>query len=170
MRSELQNQASRDNGSKSRGPITEEGKRASSRNSLKHGMLSDAVVLNGECQDTFDTLTARIFAELHPVGDIEEDLVNTMAVARWRRMRIWHLEKSALEVQMEREHLQNPDANLSPETLAGLAFSSLSDNSRTLDLINRYESRYDRQYHRALRRLLEIRNRPQPTPPPIPDG
>jgi hypothetical protein len=165
MRSDLQIQASRANGSKSRGPITEEGKLASSRNALKHGLLSEAVLIYGECEETFHTFNLEFTAALHPTNPIEEDLVNTMAVARWRRMRIWHLEKTTLEIQMEREHGKNPSANYPPDILESLAFTALSDNSRALDLINRYESRYDRQYHRAFRSLRDLRKNPQPTPP-----
>jgi hypothetical protein len=190
MRSDLQIQASRANGSNvtndapsrpyphdsptqgntsGQGPITEEGKLASSSNALKHGILSEIVVLHGESEEAFQSLAAELFAELQPVTCIEEDLVNTMAVARWRRTRIWQLEKAALEAQMEHEYHLAPAANHPPATLCAVAFRSLSDNSRTLDLIVRYESRYDRQYLRAHKRLLDLRKNPQPTPPTAPE-
>ena len=173
MRSELQNQASRDNGSKSRGPVTEEGKRASSQNAVKHGILSTYVVINSENEQGFIDLTTRLYDELQPQPGVEQDLVNTMAVARWRTTRLWIIEKCAMETQMTRENDQARAAQHKPGVLAGMAFRSLADNSRTLDLVNRYESRYDRQYFRAHRRLLEtqdrrMRNEPDNTPPPAP--
>jgi hypothetical protein len=165
MRSDLQIEASRANGRKSRGPVTEQGKLASSRNAFKHGLLSETVLLYGEEEETFHAFNLQFIAALQPANAVEEDLVNTMAVARWRRMRIWNLEKTTLELQMDREHDKNPSPACTPEILASLAFTALADNSRSLDLINRYESRYDRQYHRAFRSLRDLRKNPQPTPP-----
>ncbi len=88
MRTNRQIEASRANGSKSRGPVTQEGKLASSRNAIKHGVLSECIVLPGERADSFQSLTADLFEEHRPVGSTEEDLVEMMAVSRWRRMRI----------------------------------------------------------------------------------
>jgi len=42
-------------------------------------------------------------------------------------------------------------------TRAMLALRSLTDNSRHTELMSRYESRLDRQYHRALDRLDQMR-------------
>ena len=56
MRSEKQIQASKTNGARSRGPITEQGKRNSSRNSARHGLLSQTVVLNDESAARFQQL------------------------------------------------------------------------------------------------------------------
>ena len=172
MRSEPQNQASRANGCKSRGPITEEGKRVSSQNAVKHGMLAKFVVINSENEPGFIDLTARLYDELQPQPGIEQDLVNTMAVARWRTTRLWIIEKSSMETQMTRENDQARAAQHKPGVLAGMAFRSLADNSRTLDLINRYESRYDRQYLRSHKRLLDIRKLSEPNEPKpdVPEG
>jgi hypothetical protein len=53
MSTERQQNASRANGSKSRGPVTQAGKLASSRNAITHGMLSTTIVLKGESTDRF---------------------------------------------------------------------------------------------------------------------
>ncbi len=171
MRTNRQIEASRANGSKSRGPVTEEGKLASSRNALKHGALSSCIVLPGEDEKSFQSLAAQLFAELRPVGSTEEDLVEMMAVARWRRTRVWALETSSLAKQMNQEFQAGGDPDPDPAAVASAAFSSLANETRTLDLLNRYESRYDRQYFRAHRRLLELqdrRMRNEPDNPPVP--
>jgi hypothetical protein len=81
-----------------------------------------------------------------------------MAVARWRQMRIWGLEKVSMEDEMQKQSgLFN--ASEDPATRMARAFRTLSDDSRSLELINRYEARYDRQYLRAHRRFLELRDR-----------
>ncbi|HWF11455.1 MAG TPA: hypothetical protein VG297_23465 [Bryobacteraceae bacterium] len=49
-------------------------------------------------------------------------------------------------------------ANENPATRGAIGFRGLSDDSRSLDLINRYDTRYERQYFRAHRRLLDVQN------------
>src|SRR3984957_7999734 len=142
MRTNRQIEASRANGSKSRGPVTQEGKLASSRNAIKHGVLSECIVLPGERADSFQSLTADLFEEHRPIGSTEEDLVEMMAVARWRRTRVWAMETSCLAKQMKREFQAAGDPDPDPADTASAAFGSLANETRTLDLINRYESRY----------------------------
>jgi hypothetical protein len=168
-RSDLQIEASRANGGKSRGPITEEGKIASSRNAVKHGMLSECILLPGEGEQFFQDLATELFEEFSPSGPTEVDLVQMMLVSRWRRTRIWFLERQSLANQIA----DQPERDSHPAHAAVLAFGALANETRSLDLMNRYESRYDRQYFRAHRRLLEIqdrrmRNEPDNTPPPAP--
>jgi hypothetical protein len=95
------------------------------------------------------------------------------------------MEKASMEHEMRRQPELSDSSALDPSehaaTRAAIAFRTLSDDSRSLELINRYESRYDRQYLRAHRRFLEVRDRrtppsaqtPQPAllpvcPPPVP--
>ena len=57
MRTILQQQASRANGAKSRGPTTAEGKAASSRNATRCGLLAGSVLVDGKSEQAFlDTL------------------------------------------------------------------------------------------------------------------
>ena len=177
MRTERQKQAARANGAKSRGPLTSEGKLASSRNATTHGILSGTIVLQGESEERFNALLADLHAELQPQTTVEITLVENMAVARWRQMRIWGIEKANMEHQMraQAEALgvseDNPAGEEAAEdtaTRCALAFRTLSDDSRSLELINRYESRYDRQYLRAHRRFLELVDRRTPPPPQAP--
>ncbi len=167
MRTERQKQAARANGAKSRGPVTPEGKLASSRNATTHGILSGTVVLTGESEERFHALLADLHAELQPQTTVELTLVETMAVARWRQMRIWGIEKANMEHQMRAEAAAGGEDGApadEPATRCALAFRTLSDDSHSLDLINRYESRYDRQYLRAHRRFLALVDRRPPPP------
>ncbi len=159
MSTERQQQASRINGSKSRGATTPEGKLASSRNALKHGMLSSAIVLDCESTDRFHILVTTLFEEFQPQTPFEESLIENMAVARWRQARIWAMEKAGIEHEMRRQAgISNSISTEDSATRASRAFRTLSDNSRSLELINRYDSRYERQYYRAHRRFLEVRD------------
>jgi hypothetical protein len=67
MSSERQINANRINGAKSRGSITPEGRLASSRNSLVHGLLSEAIILEGESGERFNALHDSLIAEFIPV-------------------------------------------------------------------------------------------------------
>ena len=165
MSTERQQQASRANGSKSCGPVTPAGKLASSRNAITHGLLCGTIVLECESTDRFLSLVAVLHEEFQPQTPFEESLVENMAVARWRQMRVWGLEKAGIDHEMRRQSgLSNSISAEDNATRASLAFRTLSDDSRSLELINRYDSRFDRQYYRAHRRFLEVRG--LRTPPP----
>ena len=133
------------------------------RNSKMHDTLSGALVLECESQDRFLELHAAMIEEFQPRSSFEEALVENITVARWRQMRIWAMERAAMDQQIRKQARQaRPgDDNAAHATTA---FRTLGDESRSLDLINRFESRYDRQFYRAHRRLLEVRDRR--TPPP----
>jgi hypothetical protein len=164
MSTERQQQASRANGSKSHGPVTSAGLLNSSQNALKHGMLSETIVLKCESTDRFISVVAALFEEFQPQTPFEESLIEDMAVARWRRMRIRGMEKAAMDHEMSRQ--SDSAAAEDSATCAALAFRTLSDDSRSLELTNRYDSRCQREYLRAHRRFLEVRDRR--TPPPLP--
>ncbi|HEY3827381.1 MAG TPA: hypothetical protein VGL82_22670 [Bryobacteraceae bacterium] len=82
MSTERQKRASRANGSKSRGPVTLDDKRASSsRNAEKHDLLSGAIVLEGESTDRFLSLVAALHEELQPQTHFKESLIENIAFA-----------------------------------------------------------------------------------------
>jgi hypothetical protein len=112
MPSELQQIASRTNGAKSQGPITEEGKQASSQNSLAHGFNSKRIVLPGESQEEFDQLLASYLDEHHPETPTERTYIENMAAARWRQQRVWALETAGLtnEIRRPRTRPSSPSA------------------------------------------------------------
>jgi hypothetical protein len=167
MRTDRQKQASRTSGAKSRGPVTPEGKLASSRNAMTHGMLSATVVLEDECEERFLAFLAALHDELQPQTTVEDTLVQNMAVARWRQMRLWATEKATIRHEIRRQG-ETQGATYDAPTQTALAFRTLSDDSRSLDLIHRYDAHFDRQFLRAHRRLLELvdRRTPPPAEPP----
>ena len=196
-RSPLQIAAARANGAKSRGPVTAAGKRTSaansanstgpvtpegkarsSQNATRHGLLADSMVLHGESDARFCALLNTLESELQPEPGIESIQTEVMAVAHWRRMRLWSLEKALyLQETLKRQDAQagngvgnggavnqnalnhdvvnhdvvnDADDGETPITHLAHSFRSLADQSRALDLLNRYETRYGREYLRAL--------------------
>jgi hypothetical protein len=85
-------------------------------------------------------------------------LVENLAVGRWRLLRLWAIERSTLKAEMDK----HDPAAMEPSARAALAFRALSDESRSLDLLNRYEARFDRQYARSLNLLLKMGQASQP--------
>jgi hypothetical protein len=134
MSSERQITANRINGAKSLGPVTPEGRLASSRNSLAHGLLSEAIILDGESAERFNALHDSLIVEFQPETPTEVGLVETMVVCRWRLMRIWILENSAVVHEIRKQAGANALENM--PTQAALAYRTLSDDSRWLDVFN----------------------------------
>jgi hypothetical protein len=122
MPSEKQINANRINGAKSRGAITPEGRLASSRHSLVHGLLSEAIILDGESAERFNALHDSLIEEYQPETSTECGLVEIMVVCRWRLMRVWILENSAVAHQMRKEAVANALEN--QPTQAALALRS----------------------------------------------
>ena len=83
MRTVKQIEASRENGAKSHGPVTEEGKAISARNNTRHGLLAQAVVIIGESPESFTALLDKLVAEHQPQILSEMIQVEKMAVAYW---------------------------------------------------------------------------------------
>ncbi|MCC6390695.1 MAG: hypothetical protein IT167_08835 [Bryobacterales bacterium] len=84
---EKKQQISRENGRKSKGPITPEGKKRSSLNSVTHGLASKCVVLATESQEAYDDLAAKYQQEWQPVSVTETHLLTQMVNSCWRLRR-----------------------------------------------------------------------------------
>jgi hypothetical protein len=80
-----------------------------------------------------------------------------MAIARWKQMRIWGVQKAGFDLEMTQ---LNSSCNI-PATRAYMVFKKLADNSRVLDLQHRYETGYDRQFCRAYAFFLKLREKPE---------
>ena len=147
--------ANRANALRSTGPTTPEGKQTASRNSTRHGLLSQTVVLEGESKSRFEDLLASFIAQFKPRSAAEAAIIETMAIARWKQMRIWGIQKAGFDLEMAR---LNSSCNV-PATRASMVFKNLADNSRVLDLQHRYETGYDRQFCRAYAFFLKLREK-----------
>lgn len=155
--------ANRANALKSTGPRTSAGKARSSRNATRHGLLAETVVLEGEDRSRFYDLLKGLIEENQPKGFSEQLLIENMAVARWRQMRLWGFEKVTLTDEIERRNAEAPpDAPpADPHATAARAFQAVGQKSRALDLVHRYETSYSRMYGRSLDRLKLYRSQPR---------
>jgi hypothetical protein len=153
-------QASAANSAKSTGPTSPEGRARSAQNALRYGMLAQAVVLDTESSEEFAAVLARLTDELQPETGIETHMVEAMALAEWRIMRLWCIEREELANETQKQALAGCNGTgQNPAKCTALAYRALSDGSKSLDLINRHEARYERQYFRTLARLEDRRRK-----------
>ena len=92
MTSEKKAQANRRNALKSTGPKTPEGKAAVRLNALKHGLLSQEILLPGEDEEALRELGEHLREELQPVGELENLLVDRIIASYWRLRRLGRVE------------------------------------------------------------------------------
>jgi len=81
MTSDKKAEANRRNALKSTGPKTPEGKAAVRLNALKHGLLSQNILLPGEDEEALKELDEHLRNELQPVGELENLLVDRIISA-----------------------------------------------------------------------------------------
>lgn len=156
MPTDKQIQAARANGVLSKGPTTEQGKRNSAGNNVRHGLLARTIVLDEEDTERFLELLTGLMDAHQPRDASELALVETLAVARWRQLRVWGAQKTALDRDMA---LQDPSHG--PVAVrAVVALRGTPESSCPPDVLIRYEIAFDRQYARALIRLEALQSRP----------
>jgi hypothetical protein len=168
MPSELKSETSRINGAKSHGPKTPEGKEASSRNSLKHGLTTrSTILLQCESTDEFQAFLAEHIEIHQPVTAPEKELVDQMAIARWRIRRFVAAETVLLDCEMIRNQaaVKKEFNTLDSDVHIAMAIRSLADESRTLSLMSRYESRHQRVHDKAYAALRELQKARASHPP-----
>ena len=101
--SEKQLEANRLNALKSTGPRTSEGLAISSKNALKHGLLSAEVVIPGEDPAEFASFRQAMLGDLSPVGQLEFMLADRIVGSFWKLKRSGRMEN---ELYVS---LMNPD-------------------------------------------------------------
>jgi hypothetical protein len=172
MRTNKQNEASRNNGAKSQGPVTPEGKAKSAQNAGRHNLCTGhLVLLSNEDPREFHRLRDDYILRFQPIDGVELDLVFKMIAATWREKRITAMESSLLELEMLR---QKPDVDdeyseISAPARLTLALMGTDDTRTAAALLFRYGSTARRAYTAAFRALRELQgdrfNRPSQSAP-----
>lgn len=150
----------RENGSKSKGAVTPEGKLRAATASLVHGLTSKSVVLANECPHKYEGLRQSFFDEWQPAGITEEGYVTQMANAYWRLCRVWAIETGLLDSALfgKREEFENAYSTYTGGLRASDAVGGLNLANRVnIETVQRYERMYERSYERAATSLCRLR-------------
>jgi len=152
--------ANRANALVSTGPRTAAGKAVSSRNALKHGLLSSQILLEHEDVEELKALRESLYEELQPVGTLEVVLVERIVASAWLQRRALRAETALMEWQhglgMRWEpELWEDDQKWRREHRANRATFEMLADSR-LEKIQRYETTKERQMYKALHELQRL--------------
>ncbi len=150
MTSAKKAEANRRNALKSTGPKTPEGKAAVRLNALRHGLLTQQILLPGEDEDALRELDERLRAELQPVGELENLLVDRIIAAYWRLWRLGRVE-AGIFVQESYGSVRVPDT-----ATLGLAYIRDGNGANAFSKLSRYETAIERGLYKALHELQRL--------------
>ena len=100
MSSLLKSETARINGAQSHGPVTPEGKARSSANSRRHGLAAASILMDGESAEDFQLLRVDFINQFQPQTAVQTDLVDVMAIARWRLRRLLAIEAHQFDLEI----------------------------------------------------------------------
>ncbi len=103
-----QTEASRANGSRSKGPKSAWGKNQVRHNALSFGLSSKDIIVDsaGERPEDFEALKARMWDFFNPVDSLEEMLVTDIVENYWRRRRVRRCETAELNNKFRAQEIR----------------------------------------------------------------
>lgn len=156
-RTEAQQAASRANGAKSRGPVTEQGKQRSSMNAFKHGVYAkEATLLYFEDRKSFEEMRENYFRRFAPADPFELGLVEEIIQIDWTIQRLQTQITQALHTEMHRQAptLEVTGAFIDPFDRLNHADDALG---RRLDRLYRRIGQLRRERNTTLNSLIKSR-------------
>jgi hypothetical protein len=94
-------EANRRNARKSTGPNTQEGKRRSRCNAVRHGLTAETVIAALEDAEDYKAFEAAITADYDAQSAVERELVLRLASLLWRLRRATTMETGLFEIQAD---------------------------------------------------------------------
>lgn len=156
MISQKQVEANRRNALESTGPKSREGKARVARNALRHGLLSEDVLMEGERHSELNAFRAAIVAELAPEGEVERLLADRAVASAWRLRRANRLERDVVEQVLDRQRALHRSGGPYADALqltARQAAAHTLHKTDTYSKLSRYEAHIERSLYRALHEL-----------------
>ena len=155
MTTAAQRKANKQNAQHSTGPRTDEGKKRTSLNALKHGFRAKDPLIPGEDPDHYYRHSAELENELQPATPLEETLVEQIVDITWRLKRFARIEAAVVNELYDSaaEHPRNHDKDA--DQLLGKSLA----HSNALNRLSRYEAQLARRYQNTMKELRELRKR-----------
>lgn len=157
---EAQIEANRENGKKG-GVKTDEGKAISRYNAIKHGLLSQEILLVEEDEESLIELGKRLRADLKPANELEVVLVDRIVSNIWRLRRAMQVERDMIE-DSRKEFMSDRKKGM------GEAFRYDFANSEGFLKFTRYETSIERSIYKALHELERMQSARNGDKPPAP--
>lgn len=165
--SEERARIARENGAKSKGPTSPEGKLRSSRNSLTHGELADRLALFApphyacacnEDRQAFYALMDTLLAEYQPVNACARSIVREIAIATWeiRRLHGDAINLRNLAIVEQAGHPLALAPEMADQEIAGRAVQSLFGPSAPSPRLSRQVDHLHLRIARLERRLAFV--------------
>src|SRR5215204_4995742 len=133
------------------GPKTAQGKAVVRWNATRHGISSPKPVVPGlEKQEDWESHLQGIMENLSPVGHLEVTLAERVALLSWRLHRVTRYETEAIAISQETIEDDIHERDLFLSTIRQKGF----DSTHPVDI--RFEARYYKQVHSALRRFPSL--------------
>ena len=151
--------SARANGAKSHGPITEQGRKKSSMNALKHGITARTVLFSNDNHAEYDALLESYVQSLQPIDPFEMDLVVEMVNTKWQQSRVQKFETELFDREMDEQKEKLDESYESyDETFEQTHAFRMLTHCPSMRMLHREASRLERTYHRALNDLLRLRD------------
>jgi len=131
MTSFRQIEANRRNALKSTGPITEEGKRRSAQNAVRHGLTAETTIVALEDSDDYKAFELAVTADYRGETAVERELVLRLASLLWWLRRATAIETGLFEMQAEISTGQRRLCQTEPKE-GSLATDSAAGSSKNL--------------------------------------
>ena len=162
MVTEKQIMANRENGKKG-GPKTAAGKAAVRYNAVKHGLLSQQVVLLLDAdKNAFAELRDSLMASLNPQGAVEKMLVDIIIASYWRLGRAVKLDTCYVEKRMGTKNCLGSIEYYTNTGHCSYTCDKLLQNPL------RYETSLERKLYKALHELQRLQMARKNEMPPAP--
>ena len=145
MASQAQILANRENAKRSSGPKTSEGKEASSRNSMRHGLTGTQIVIPGEDAAAYEELREGMHSSYSPESEAERVLTDQIAANAWRLLRAQRVETAFLAKLTEGAD--------DPHTAIAVAFL---EKSKEVARMHRYVAAAQNAYYKAIAQLAKL--------------
>jgi hypothetical protein len=154
MISDKQLEANRTNALLSTGP-TEEGKKRSRLNALRHGITGQVTTMTDEDRTAHDAFSKALMKDLAPEGAMEIQLAQRVSTDSWRLNRISAIEDNLFALgQLQNGGQACPDI---PQIDAALTTACVfTQESKQLQLLTLYEQRLNRAVQKNLALLQSL--------------
>lgn len=158
FRTEKQQQASRDNGARSNGPTTREGKDRSSHNATKHGIFSDSILLQPENRDAWSRLSEDLVTRFRPADNVELAVIHDMAVTQWRKERALNIETAILDMEYQVLEAEEAPARVPADEFRRIAqaWCNAAGRHAALENLGRQIIRLGNYWMRLHKKLKEL--------------